>query len=173
MDSLTAPQLAAVLAATLDERVRPNAYVAYATSEEVLNTLMQLEERSEGLLEAQFTCGLAFPATIEASSCSLVEAWASGEGWAELLSNTSLDGGDIFRIFRRTIELLRSVSQVPYVSDAVKSTARDALSSMNRYPLADNVLMGDLGTTAAAATEAGDSGDSGEEAAGGDPQAAA
>ena len=83
------------------------------------------------------------PARIrEASACALVEAWANGEEWAHLLSNTSLDAGDIFRILRRTIELLRSVSQVPYVSSEVKVRAAEALRAMNRYPLADNVLMG-------------------------------
>ena len=139
---LTAAQLAAVLSATLDERIRPNAYVGYFSSDPVLDVLEELEERSEGLLDAQFDAGLAFPATVEASACALVEAWANGEEWAHLLSNTSLDAGDIFRILRRTIELLRSVSQVPYVSSEVKVRAAEALRAMNRYPLADNVLMG-------------------------------
>ena len=74
-------------------------------------------------MEAQFAAGLSFPATVEPGACSLVEAWAGGEEWGALLSNTSLDGGDIFRIFRRTIELLRCVSQVPYVSEEVKRCA--------------------------------------------------
>ena len=34
------------------------------------------------------------------------------------------------------------MSQVPYVSSEVKVRAAEALRAMNRYPLADNVLMG-------------------------------
>ena len=139
---LSAAQLAAVLSATLDERIRPNAFVKYLASESVMDVLVQLEERSEGLLDAQFQYGLSFPANVEGSACALVEAWAGGEEWAALLANTSLDAGDIFRIMRRTIELLRSVSQVPYVSSGVKKRAAEALRAMNRYPLADNALMG-------------------------------
>ena len=63
---------------------------------------------------------------------------------AVLLSNTSLDGGDIFRILRRTIELLRAVSAVPYVSRTMRRRAIAALEAMNRQPLADNALMGEL-----------------------------
>ena len=81
------------------------------------------------------------------------QAWAAGEEWGALLANTSVDGGDIFRIFKRTIDLLRSVSQVPYVSQDVKNTAAAALQAMDRYPLADNVLMG-FGGKAAAGGEA-------------------
>ena len=41
----------------------------------------------------------------------LVEAWAKGTDWSDLIANTSLDEGDVVRIMRRTVDLL---SQVPY-----------------------------------------------------------
>ena len=46
------------------------------------------------------------------------------------------------RILRRTLELLRQVSLVPYVSEGVARRARDALRAMDRYPLADNAILG-------------------------------
>ena len=51
-----------------------------------------------------------------------------------------MTGGDIYRMLRRTIELLRSVAAVPYVSATVKRRAAAALAAMNRYPVADNTL---------------------------------
>ena len=104
-----------------------------------------------------------FPVTVELSACPLVEAWAAGEEWGALLANTSVDGGDIFRILKRTIELLRSVSQVPYVSDDVKNTAAAALRQMDRYPLSDDGLMGFSAKQKAPAAAVG--GDGAEEAA--------
>ena len=102
-------------------------------------------------------CGqVNFPVTIEPGVCSLVEAWAAGEQWGALLANTSLDGGDIFRILRRTIELLRSVAAVPYVSRTVQRRASEALRAMNRYPLADNALMGLPGGVSSAEEQAVD-----------------
>jgi len=138
-ESLRPEQLAAVLAATLDERMRPNAYVAYAPSNEVLDTLDELQARADVLADAQFAAGLAFPIGLEGGACSLVEAWASGESWERLVANTSLDGGDLYRILRRTTELLRSVSAVPYVSDGVQRRAAIALRAMSRSPISDSL----------------------------------
>ena len=104
--------------------------------------LETLEARAAELEAAQFDGGLAFPVGLEDGACALIEAWAAGEEWAALLSNTSLDAGDVYRILRRTMELLRSVSAVPYVAAGVKAAAAGALRAMNRYPLADNALMG-------------------------------
>ena len=53
----------------------------------------------------------------------------------------------------RTLDLLRSISAVPYVSDGVKSRAAAAMRAMNRYPIAENALMR-LPETAAGAGEA-------------------
>lgn len=131
-DSLRPEQIAAILSATLDERMRQNAYVGYLASEAVLDTLDELQARADVLAEAQFRAGVAFPIGLEGSACALVEAWAKGETWERLVANTSLDGGDLYRILRRTTELLRSVSAVPYVSDGVKRRASTALRAMNR-----------------------------------------
>ena len=151
-DTLEPQHLAAILASTLDERMRPNAYVGYFSSEPVLDALAELQARADGLAQAQFERGVTFAVGVEGSACSLVEAWAAGEEWSNLVANTSLDGGDIYRILRRTIDLLRSVSAVPYVSDGVKRRASAALGAMNRYPLADNALMGLPGLADADAT---------------------
>ena len=69
-------------------------------------------------------------------------------------SSPSLDGGDLYRILRRTIELLRGVSAVPYVSPGVQRRASAALRAMNRFPVADDTLMGVPSMTAAAPDEA-------------------
>jgi len=140
-DDLRPEQLAAVLAATLDERMRPNAYVAYATSEPVLELLEALEARADVLSQAQFAHGLTFPIGIETGACAIVEAWAQGETWERLVANTSLDGGDLYRILRRSIDLLRGVASVPYVSETVQRRAGSALRAMNRFPVADDTLM--------------------------------
>jgi len=134
-------QLAAVLASTLDERVRPNVYVAYTTSEAVFECLEVLGDRADALDEAQLRRGLSFSVPLDGGICGLVEAWAQGEEWTQLMANTSLDPGDVFRVLRRTVELLRQVSLVPYVSDAIQRRAVLALRAMDRYPLADNALM--------------------------------
>ena len=134
-NTLSASQLAAVLAATLDERVRPNSYIAFSASDGVLETLDELEGRADALADAQLDAGLDFTVALDGAVCGLVEAWAGGLAWGELVGQTSLDGGDIFRILRRTTDLLRQVALVPYVSETVQTRARDAYRAMSRYPL--------------------------------------
>ena len=141
-ETLTPPQLAALLSSTLDERMRPNSYVAYAPSDEVLDAVDELEVRGEDLELLQDERGLAFKIALEPGLVGLVEAWASGVEWRRLMGGTSLDPGDVYRLLRRTLELLRQVSLVPYVSEGVARRARDALRAMDRYPLADNAILG-------------------------------
>lgn len=40
----------------------------------------------------------------------LVEAWASGCSWEEVMRDCSLDDGDVARLLTRTTDLLRQVS---------------------------------------------------------------
>lgn len=138
---LEPPQLAAVLAATLDERLRPNTFVRFAPSEAVYETVDVLADRAAELQRAQMAAGLSFPVGLDAGLCGLVEAWAAGEGWESLVAGTSLDLGDLFRLLRRSLELLKTVSAVPYVSEAAKAAARAAVRACDRYPIAEDELM--------------------------------
>jgi superfamily II RNA helicase len=40
-----------------------------------------------------------------------VESWVNGASWRELCRDTSLDQGDVCRMLRRTVEVLRQVSR--------------------------------------------------------------
>ncbi|MEL6903522.1 MAG: hypothetical protein AAFP07_21510, partial [Cyanobacteria bacterium J06606_4] len=55
--------------------------------------------------------------------------------WTELCENTSLDEGDIVRILRRTLDFLSQIPHVPYLSEALRSTARQAAYLLNRFPV--------------------------------------
>ena len=68
----------------------------------------------------------------------LVTAWARGAKWIDLISNTSLDEGDVVRILRRTVDLL---SQLPYcnsISKELRDNARHALKLINRFPVSES-----------------------------------
>ena len=138
---LRPPQLAAVLAATLDERARPGAYVGFRPSDEVLEMVETLGGRADALQRVQVERGVGFGVGIEPGSVGLVEAWAEGVSWPQLMAGTSLDAGDIFRLLKRTVELLRQVALVPYASGSATERAREALRAMDRYPIADGALM--------------------------------
>ena len=56
------------------------------------------------------------------------------------MGSTSLDGGDVFRVLRRTAELLRTVALAPALAPVLRRNARAALRAMDRYPISDNAL---------------------------------
>ena len=74
-----------------------------ARAEEALHDLMGIRRE---LLRAQERADVVVPAWWEPELMGLVEAWANGCAWNDLIANTSLDEGDVVRIMRRTVDLL-------------------------------------------------------------------
>jgi len=68
-----------------------------------------------------------------------VEQWALQVDWVTLCDHTSLDEGDIVRILRRTLDVLSQLPHVPYLSDALRTTARDAKDLLNRFPVNEEI----------------------------------
>lgn len=61
-----------------------------------------------------------------------MEAWIGGVRFAELVSHTDVDEGEVVRYFRMTIQLLRQLRQAPQVSDKLRETAKSAIQKINR-----------------------------------------
>ena len=111
LDDLSPPDLAAVFEAISTEVNRPDLWSGFpppAAAEEALQDLSGLRRE---LLRAQERAGVVVPAWWEPELMGLVDAWARGTSWSDLIANTSLDEGDVVRIMRRTVDLL---AQVPY-----------------------------------------------------------
>ncbi|MEB3160386.1 MAG: helicase-related protein, partial [Synechocystis sp.] len=75
------------------------------------------------------------PLLLEVDFMGLVEQWALGMEWETLCQQTSLDEGDLVRLFRRTVDLLWQIPQIPHLSPRLKRNARLAVSQMKRFPL--------------------------------------
>ncbi|MCO5574889.1 hypothetical protein L7F22_028683 [Adiantum nelumboides] len=69
----------------------------------------------------------------------LVEAWASGVTWRELMTECNLDEGDLARLLRRTIDLLSQVLLLPNVSSDLRKVAALAADLMDRSPISELV----------------------------------
>ena len=69
----------------------------------------------------------------------LVEAWAAGASWKQLMSDCNLDGGDMARLLNRTVDLLRQTSHCSALTQEVRKAAREAVKSMSRAPITDTV----------------------------------
>ncbi len=78
---------------------------------------------------------IQIPVALEWDLIAIVEQWALETEWADLVDNTSLDEGDIVRILRRTLDILSQIPHVPYLSNEVRSTARQAAFLIDRFPV--------------------------------------
>ena len=85
------------------------------------------------VVSAQLARGITFDVPLDATMAGLVEAWALGTPWSTILGLTSLSEGDIIRLLRRVLDLLRQIPRLPYVpvslSETTASRQREAKPS--------------------------------------------
>ncbi|MEM8504448.1 MAG: DEAD/DEAH box helicase [Cyanobacteria bacterium P01_D01_bin.1] len=134
-DALEPQQFAAACAGILMENNRPDTWIRYQASRPVLETLGGLRNLRRHIFQEQRRQDIQIPVWLEEDLIALVEQWALEVDWQELCDNTSLDEGDIVRILRRTLDFLSQVPHVPYLSEAVRSNARQAAYLLNRFPV--------------------------------------
>ena len=139
---LQPPQLAAVVAALVaEEAVSRIGMVGcrYPASEEVMQVIEELQDARRELWVAQLQEGVEFGLCLDGSLSGVVEAWASGVGWEDVVQDCDLDEGDVARLLIRTVDTLRQASYCDGLGVGVGPTARRAARAMDRAPIADLV----------------------------------
>ena len=137
LDELAPVELAGVIQSIVTEVNRPDlwsGFIPSAIADEAFNDLSNIRRE---LLRVQNRFGIEVPILWSSELMGLVEAWARGSTWTDLISNTSLDEGDVVRILRRTNDLL---SQIPYceaVSRQLRNNAKVAMKLMDRFPVCE------------------------------------
>lgn len=136
---LKPPQLAAVCASLVSEgiKVRPwknNSYI-YEPSATVLNFISLLDEQRKALLSIQEKHGVTISCCLDTQFCGMVEAWASGLTWREMMMDCAMDDGDLARLLRRTIDLLAQIPKLPDIDPLLQRNAKAASDIMDRPPI--------------------------------------
>jgi hypothetical protein len=129
---------AAIMCAIITDGYKAsNAYIKYKPSEPAQEALNELEELSWELKAMQHTSMVEFPVFLAREPGGLVESWVRGVTWRELCKDTSLDQGDLCRMLRRTLEILKQIPLAYGVDQKVVDLASAAASRMNRFPVAE------------------------------------
>lgn len=127
---------------------RPGAFVDYGPTPRVRRATDELwTSVLRPLAEAQSDAGLGpddgLRLQLDDSAAGLVEAWASGAiSWEQLSGSTSLDHGDLIRLFRRTLDVLRTTANLdsailPEDFAPVRQAALLAAKAIDRPPVHD------------------------------------
>lgn len=136
---LKPPQLAAVCASLVSDgiKVRPwknNSYI-YEPSATVFNFISLLDEQRKALLAIQEKHGVTISCCLDTQFCGMVEAWASGLTWREMMMDCAMDDGDLARLLRRTIDLLAQIPKLPDIDPLLQRNAKAASDIMDRPPI--------------------------------------
>mgnify|MGYP005838134377 CR=1 FL=1 len=134
-DNLEPAQLAAACAALVTEVSRPDSWTHYEVSPPVDEALAELRRIRHQLFQVQRRFRVAVPIWLERNLIGLIEQWALGVEWLELVSHTSLDEGDVVRMLRRTLDLLSQIPYVPHIDDNLRSNAAEAQKLIDRFPV--------------------------------------
>ncbi|HVG94405.1 MAG TPA: DEAD/DEAH box helicase [Planctomycetota bacterium] len=92
-----------------------------------------LRERLDRFRAAERRAGLAETIrTVEPLIFGLAEAWAEGEDFAVLESMGNLAPGDLVRVFRMTIQIMRQVVHAVPAGDPVRAILEEAITRVDR-----------------------------------------
>ncbi|XP_028754322.1 DExH-box ATP-dependent RNA helicase DExH15 chloroplastic-like [Neltuma alba] len=134
-------ELAAVSASLVSEgiKLRPwknNSYI-YEPSTTVTNIIDFLDDQRNALLEIQEKHGVTIPCSLDGQFSGMVEAWASGLTWREIMMDCAMDEGDLARLLRRTIDLLAQIPKLPDIDPLLQRNALAAADVMDRPPISE------------------------------------
>ncbi|XP_039773145.1 DExH-box ATP-dependent RNA helicase DExH15 chloroplastic [Panicum virgatum] len=134
-------QLAAVCGSLVSEgiKLRPwkNSSYVYEPSSVVTGVISYLEEQRNSLIDLQDRHNVKIPCEIDAQFAGMVEAWASGLTWREIMMDSAMDDGDLARLLRRTIDLLAQIPKLPDIDPVLQKNAQIACSVMDRVPISE------------------------------------
>jgi superfamily II RNA helicase len=139
LDDLDPHHLATACAALVTEVSRPDNWIRYDLSQTVEEALGGLRGIRRQLFQLQRRYQIALPVWLELEWIALVEQWALGVEWTELCTNTSLDEGDIVRIFRRTLDFLSQIPHVPHLPSSLRANANRAIQLIDRFPVNEGI----------------------------------
>lgn len=134
-------QLAAVCASVVSEgikvRARENNSYIYEPSTAVVNVINVLDAQRSSFLQLQERHEVGIPCCLDSQFSGMVEAWASGLTWREMMMDCAMDDGDLARLLRRTIDILAQIPKLPDIDPVLQSNAKTASNIMNRPPISE------------------------------------
>ena len=84
------------------------------------------------VVNSQRHFGIYKSVTVNANLSGLIQRWAEGCEWDDLVENSGLDDGDILRGIRRTLDMTKQISKCPNISQEIQNLANDSIALIER-----------------------------------------
>jgi ATP-dependent RNA helicase HelY len=137
LDGVDAPTLAGLVSTFVYEHRAPDEPPApWFPDDDTRRRWRRIEQLSAELAALETEHGLATHRPPEPSFFAVAHAWVAGEGFAEVVADEDLTGGDFVRTIKQLIDLLGQVAVVA-ADPATRRTARRAAESAFRDVVSD------------------------------------
>ncbi len=134
LENLTPSQLAGVICAITTEELRIEIpYIPF--SEQVRKSLNHIRNIKRKLEKAQSRYDIEAPLYINPFFSSLIELWVEGAEWETISEQIEIGEGDIVRAFKRVVDVLRQLTSIDNIPEALVFTAREAIEKIQRAPV--------------------------------------
>ena len=121
--------------ALVNDSTRENLWSRLSYSDASHQVFRQLGKEIKRIDKLQQKHHVEVPIILNPVASGLVEAWAQGTPWEQVMRATNVGEGDLVRMIRRTADLLRQLSRIDRVPPGLSALARKALDGINREPV--------------------------------------
>ena len=135
LDNLTPAELASVICAITTEDMRADMYSQLPLSQKVRKTLNKIKDIRRKLERVQNENNVDDCMYINSFYCALIEMWANGAEWDEIINQVEMGEGDIVRCFKRVVDVLRQLTTIENVPETLVFTARETIENVLREPI--------------------------------------
>lgn len=135
LEDLTPAELASVVCAITTEDLRADVYPQIPISPATRKALNQIKNIKRSVDKVQKDNNIETPMYINSYYSSLIELWVNGAEWDTIISQIEMGEGDIVRVFKRTVDVLRQFCVISNIPEALVYTAREAIDGILREPI--------------------------------------
>lgn len=135
LENLSPAELASVVCAITTEDLRIENFPLIPISQDVRKTLNQIKNIRRNIEKSQKDNEIETPMYINSYFSALIEMWVNGAEWETIIGQVEMGEGDIVRIFKRTVDVLRQLCAISNVPEALVFTAREAITGILREPI--------------------------------------
>lgn len=135
LESLSPAELASVVCAITTEDLRIETFPQLPISPTTKKVLNQIKNIKRNIERVQNENDIETPMYINSYYSALIEIWVNGAEWETVTSQVENGEGDIVRIFKRTVDVLRQLCVISNVPEALVFNAREAIKGILREPI--------------------------------------
>jgi superfamily II RNA helicase len=134
LENLSPSQLAGVICAITTEDLRIEIpYIPF--SEPIRKTLNAIRNIKKKMIKIQSRYDIETPLYINPYFSSMIELWVEGAEWETVTEQIDMGEGDIVRAFKRVVDVLRQLTVIDNVPEALVFTARETIEKIQRAPV--------------------------------------